>query len=69
MSEKQMKVRGMKNPDCERRVSMAIKGATGLEEVHINMSTGEITYGPSACVDPQIIKEAVERAGYTFEEE
>ena len=35
----------------------------------INLATGEITYGPAACVDMQIVKEAVENAGYKLEEE
>lgn len=69
MSEKKFKVRGISSPDCERRITRAIQTATGLEEVHVNMATGEVTYGPNVCGDPQLVKEAVEGEGYTFEEE
>ena len=50
-------------------VSQSIRTATGEEQVNINLATGEITYGPNACVDPTILREAVEKAGYSLEEE
>lgn len=66
---KKYKVRGMQSPDCVATVTQTVRTATGEENVNINLATGEITYGPNACVDPGILREAVEKAGYTLEEE
>lgn len=66
---KKYRVRGMQSPDCISTVTRAVQTATGIEDVNINLATGEITYGPAACVDMQIVKEAVENAGYKLEEE
>lgn len=66
---KKYKVRGMQSPDCVATVSQSIRTATGEEQVNINLATGEITYDPNACVDPTILREAVEKAGYSLEEE
>lgn len=66
---KKYKVRGLQTPDCAASMSQTIKTATGVEQVNINLGTGEITYGPDACVDPRLVREAVEGAGYKLEEE
>ncbi len=66
---KKYRVRGMASPDCVRTVTQEIKNASGTEEVHINLATGEITYGPAVCIDENILREAVEKSGYQLEEE
>lgn len=59
-------------PDCQSTLSTAIRTATGLEEAHINMDTGEITYGPATCaakeIDERKLRQAVRDAGYDLEE-
>lgn len=66
---KKYKVKGLQSPDCAATVTTAIKTHAGMEEVNINLATGEITYGPAVCVDTRILREAVEGAGYALEEE
>ena len=68
MSNKKLKVRGTADPDCAQKITKAIEGVEGAEQVHINMATGEITYGPNTCVNSAILKEAIESAGYDVEE-
>jgi copper chaperone CopZ len=65
---KKFKVRGMQSPDCAATVSQAVSTVDGVETVNVNLATGEVTYGPTACVDMSILKEAVEQAGYEVEE-
>lgn len=65
---KKMRVRGMQTPDCAAMVSKAVSTVEGVETVNVNLATGEVTYGPAACVDMSILKEAVEKAGYKVEE-
>ena len=66
---KKYKVKGLQSPDCAATVTTSIKTHAGLEEVNVNLATGEITYGPAVCVDTRMLREAVENAGYTLEEE
>lgn len=65
---KKIRVRGMQTPDCAATVSKVVSTVNGVENVNVNLATGEVTYGPDACVDMSILKEAVEKAGYEVEE-
>ncbi|ABB39172.1 heavy metal-binding domain-containing protein [Oleidesulfovibrio alaskensis G20] len=66
---KKMKVRGMQTPDCAATLTKSIETVDGVEDVHINLATGEITYGPAECVDMSLVKEQVRKAGYEVEED
>lgn len=66
---KKYRVKGLQSPDCAATVTTSIRIRGGLEDVNVNLATGEITYGPAACVDTRILREAVESAGYKLEEE
>ncbi len=63
-----MRVRGMQSPDCAATVSKAVSTVDGVENVRVNLATGEVTYGPDSCVDPELLKEAVKNAGYSVED-
>lgn len=63
-----VKVKGMVSPDCMATVSKAVKTVEGVEDVHVNLATGEVTYGLAECVDISVLREAVEKAGYDLED-
>lgn len=63
-----LKVSGMRSPDCAATISNVVKTADGVEVVSVNYATGEVTYGPTECVDPGIIAEMIKDAGYEPEE-
>jgi len=63
-----MKVKGMVSPDCMATVSKAVETVEGVENVNVNLATGEVTYGPAECVDISILREAVKDAGYEVED-
>lgn len=59
-----LKVSGMKSPDCAATISEVVKTVDGVEVVNVNYATGEVTYGPTECVDPALIEEMIKEAGY-----
>lgn len=63
-----LKVSGMRSPDCAATISNVVKTADGVEVVNVNYATGEVTYGPTECVDPELIAEMIKDAGYEPEE-
>jgi copper chaperone CopZ len=54
--------------DCTRMVDNVVNTVDGLESVHINLATGEITYGPTACIDEKLMEEAFAKEGYELED-
>jgi copper chaperone CopZ len=54
--------------DCTRMVNNVVNTVDGLESVHINLATGEITYGPTACIDETMLSEAFSKEGYELED-
>lgn len=66
---KKLRVIGKQNLEgCETKVKRCVETVDGLEEAHINMSTGEITYGPGGCTDEQLLREAFAKEGLELEE-
>lgn len=59
-----LKISNMKSPDCAATISNVVKTVDGVEVVNVNYATGEVTYGPSECVDPDMIEELIKEAGY-----
>lgn len=64
-----LKVAGMRSPDCAATISEVVKTVDGIEVVNVNYATGEITYGPTECVDQALIAEMIKEAGYSTEPE
>ena len=62
-----LKISNMKSPDCAATISNVVKTANGVEVVNVNYATGEVTYGPTECVDQEMIRELIEQAGYEAE--
>ena len=56
------------SPDCARQVDTVVNTVDGLERAHINLATGEITYGPDACINEALLEEAFAREGLELEE-
>lgn len=54
-------------PDQAARISLCVKTVDGLEEAHINMATGEITYGKDACIDEHLLRKAFAEQGLELE--
>lgn len=65
---KKIRLKGRVTPDCMATVTKAIETVDGVKHANINLATGEITYGPTECVDLQLIREAVDQTGYEVEE-
>lgn len=67
-----MKVLKMKNllqrPDRENIVTQCLNTVDGLECAHINMNTGEITYGNDACIDEALLRETFAKQGIELED-
>ena len=61
---KTLKVADMKTPDCAATISRVVETADGVEVVNVNYATGEVTYGPTECVDENMVKEMIHDAGY-----
>lgn len=58
-----------KSVDCTRTMDTLVKTVDGLERAHINLATGEITYGPDACIDEKLLKDAFAHEGMELEDE
>ena len=67
-----MKTKRMRNydksVDCTRMVDTVVNTVDGLERAHINLATGEITYGPDACIDEELLKSAFAKEGVELED-
>ncbi len=68
ITELQFDVGGMTCASCVRRVERALEKVEGVTEASVNLATerAKVAYDPIA-VDPDLLKKAVEKAGYTAE--
>ncbi len=65
---KKLRIKNMQSlTDCSHTINL--NTVDGLEQVHINMATGEITYGPDACVDMTLLRESLAEQGAELEED
>ena len=56
-------------PDCAATMHRTVDTPDGPQEVYINMSTGEITYGPGGACDGNALRECLSKEGLELEEE
>lgn len=68
MKTKRIKNFNRNSIDCSRQISRAVETVDGLESAHINLATGEITYGPDACINEELLKSAFEEEGLELED-
>lgn len=67
MARKRMK-QFDKSVDCTRMVNTVVNTVDGLEKAHINMATGEITYGPDVCINEELLRDAFAKEGVELED-
>ncbi len=63
--EKTLKIEGMMCPHCEMHVKKALEAIPGVEQAEASHTRGEAVLTLSAEVAEDVLKKAVEDAGYT----
>ncbi|MBB5803413.1 copper chaperone CopZ [Saccharothrix ecbatanensis] len=56
-------VEGMTCNSCVNKVTNAVSAVDGVEDVDVDVASGEVTVSGSQ-VDPEVVKTAVTEAGY-----
>ena len=56
-------------PDRDKILTKCVDTVNGLECVHVNMDTGEISYSNEACIDENLMREAFSKEGMDLEDE
>ena len=64
MTKTVFKVEGMMCGHCEAHVNEAVKAAVKAKSVSSSHSDGETVVLSSSPVDPEVVKAAIEEAGY-----
>ncbi len=66
---KKLRLKGMNDKlNCSEVIQRCVATVDGLEDVHVDLATGLITYSPGTCTDDSILKEALAQEGLTAEE-
>jgi copper chaperone CopZ len=66
MSTETYTVTGMTCAHCSRSVSTEVSAVAGVTVVEVDLATGEVTVTSDLPVHTDVIREAVEEAGYTL---
>jgi copper chaperone len=61
---KTIKIEGMTCNHCVAAVTKALKSIEGLENIKIDLEKGEASFDEKMPVDPAVINERIEKAGY-----
>ena len=59
-----IKVEGMGCENCIRHVTEALEGLSGIQDVRVDLQTGEVTFENPQSVGMDIISSTIEEAGY-----
>lgn len=59
-----IKIKGMTCQHCVMAVTKALNNISGLRNVRVDLEKGEATYNNMANVPRQVIRQAIEKAGY-----
>jgi len=59
-----IKVKGMTCQHCVAAVTRALEAIDGIANVTVDLDAGTATYDPVAPVDSDVIRKAIEDAGY-----
>ncbi len=62
-----IRIRGMTCQHCVMAVTKALAAVEGVTDVRVDLEAGTATYEESAPVDPAIVREVIEKAGYDVE--
>lgn len=57
-------VKGMTCDHCVNAVSSEVRAITGVEDVQVDLPSGEVTVTSAAPLDPAAVSAAVDEAGY-----
>jgi copper chaperone len=61
---KTIAIKGMSCMHCVQSVTKALSGVDGVAEVHVSLDKGEATFEETKAVDPQAVKDAIDRIGF-----
>ena len=61
---KTIKIKGMSCHHCVMAVTKALKEIDGVKDVQVNLERGEAIVHEDKPVDPDILREHIEKAGY-----
>lgn len=64
MSDNVYIVKGMTCSGCMNKVTNAVTSVEGVDDVDIDITTGEVTVISAAPVDSQRVRAAINEAGY-----
>ena len=62
---KTIKVEGMSCKHCVMAVEKALNGIDGVTGVNVDLNKGEVSYNDAGSVNENVVKQAIEKAGYT----
>lgn len=61
---KTIKIEGMSCQHCVMAVKKALEGIDDLQNVEVDLNKGEARFDEKKPVNPAVIKERIEKAGY-----
>jgi len=61
---KSIKIKGMSCQHCVMAVTKALSALDGIKNVKVDLASGMATYEEVNAVAPEVIAEAVKKAGY-----
>ncbi|EID52388.1 heavy-metal-associated domain-containing protein [Saccharomonospora xinjiangensis] len=64
MSDNVYTVKGMTCSGCMTKVTNAVTSVAGVDDVDIDITTGEVTVLSTTPVDGDLVREAINKAGY-----
>ncbi len=59
-----IKIQGMTCQHCVMSVTKALASIPGLKNIHVDLKQGEATYENIGHISQEVIKQAIEEAGY-----
>ena len=64
---KTIRIKGMSCGHCAQAVTKALEELDGMMDVRVDLDAGTADYEESKPVDPELIRKAVEKAGYQLD--
>ncbi len=61
-------VEGMHCVHCANRVSDSLKKIKGVKNVDVDIESGKVTFSSKSPIDENVIKSAIESAGYQLKQ-
>lgn len=59
-----IQIRGMSCPHCVMAVQKALETVEGVADIRIDLKRGEVRFTETKPVDPAVVRERVQKAGY-----